>query len=134
MDAQLLSGLRSRLVPHLKGIRFAYVFGSFGSPYFSEESDLDVAVDFGAPLDPQAFLRLAGALSDAAGRNTDLLDLRRADPIIAMQVLKTGSVLLVNDPTALAVFQMAALVAYADQKLDRRPVERALQSVMGGRA
>jgi len=134
VDAQLLSSLRSRLAPLLEGVRFAYVFGSFGSPYFSQESDLDVAVAFGAPLDAQGFLRLSGALSRAAGRDTDLLDLMRADPVIAMQVLKSGSVLLVQDPKALAVFQMATLAAYADQKLDRRPVERALQSVMGGRA
>jgi predicted nucleotidyltransferase len=128
----MLSILRARLAPLLEGARFAYVFGSFGSPYFSEESDLDVAVDFGAALGPEAYLRLAMALSDAAGRNTDLLDLRRADPIIAMQVLKSGAVLLVNDPKALAAFQMVTLAAYADQKLDRRPVERDLRMAMGG--
>ena len=131
MDTQPISILRSRLAPLLKHVRFAYVFGSFGSPYFREESDLDVAVDFGAPLDPEVFLELSGSLSEAAGRNTDLLDLRRADPVIAMQVLKTGSVLLAHDPKALAAFQMTTLTAYADQRLDRRPVERALQIAMG---
>jgi len=133
MDSPEISSLAALLSPLLEGVRFAYVFGSFGSPYFTAESDLDLAVDFGALLSPTEFFGLAESLSDACGRAVDLVDLRRADPIIAMQILRTGVVFLLNDRKALYDFQMAALSGYADHKLDRRPVEASLREAFGGK-
>lgn len=123
------SELLGRIGTLLEAARFAFVFGSFGTPGFREESDLDLAVDFGRPLASKERFDLASRLAEAAGRPVDLVDLRNADPIIAMQVLKTGHPFLVRDVLALDVFRMTAPSLYFDWKISRRPVEEALWGV-----
>jgi len=118
--------LLERVGSLLEAARFAFVFGSFGAPGFRDESDLDLAADFGRPLEPQERFVLASRLAEVAGRPVDLVDLRNADPIIAMQVLRTGRPFLVHDVLALDVFRMTAPSLYFDWKISRRPVEDAI--------
>lgn len=118
--------LLERIRPHLEAVRFAIVFGSFGTPVFRDDSDLDLAADFGRPLSSRERFDLSRRLAEAAGRGVDLIDLRNADPIIAMQILRTGQPFLVHDAHALAVFRMTVPSLYFDWKLCRRPVEEAM--------
>lgn len=113
----------NRVRKELANARFAYVFGSVLTAAFGDESDLDVAVDTGKPLTPGERLDLVEALTAAVGRDVDLVDLRAADPVIKMQVLRCGRPLLVNDQNAQYAFAMTALSEYLDLKLDRAPVE-----------
>ncbi len=114
------------LIARLGDAQFAYVFGSFDRPAFSPDSDIDLAVCFQRPLDTRAWSDLACRLEEAAHRRVDLVDLRTADPIICMQVLRNGRVIWRKDPHALALFQMTALSRYQDFKLSRRGVEEAM--------
>ena len=109
------------LMPALAGARFAYVFGSYGTPAFGPESDLDVAASFGRALTFDEKLTRRASLERLAGRPVDLVDLDAADPIIRMQVLKTGRPFLVTDSHAQHEFAMYALAAYFDWKTSRRP-------------
>ena len=118
--------LLERVGALLEAARFAFVFGSFGTPAFHDQSDLDIAVDFGRPLEPGERFAFSSRLAEETGRTVDLVDLRAADPIIAMQVLKTGRPFVVHDPLALDVFRMTAPSIYFDWKLSRRPVEEAM--------
>ncbi|HYN42018.1 MAG TPA: nucleotidyltransferase domain-containing protein [Thermoanaerobaculia bacterium] len=118
--------LLERIRPHMEAARFAFVFGSFGTPVFRDDSDLDLAADFGHPLSSRERFDLSSRLAEAVGRAVDLIDLRNADPIIAMQILRTGQPFLVHDAHALAVFRMTAPSIYFDWKLCRRPVEEAM--------
>jgi predicted nucleotidyltransferase len=120
--------LLSRIGAALEGAQFAYVFGSFGTPAFGPESDLDVAVQFPKALSGEEFITLAGRLDEAAGRRVDVVDLRKADPIIAMQVLRNGRPFLMADRRALIDFQMYAPSRYFDWKICRRPVEEAMRA------
>ena len=116
----------ARLLPELEGALFAFVFGSFGSERFGPESDLDLAVRFPGPLSFDDRLDLATRLSGVARRTVDLVDLASADPIIAMQVLRTGRPILVRDRLAFETFRMTTPSRYFDWKITRRPVEEAL--------
>ena len=118
--------LLERVGALLEAARFAFVFGSFGTPGFRDESDLDLAADFGRRLESHERFALASRPAEAAGRPVDLVDLRNADPIIAMQVLRTGRPFLVRDASALGVFRMTAPSLYFDWKISRRPVEDAM--------
>jgi predicted nucleotidyltransferase len=118
--------LLERVRPHLGAARFAFVFGSFGTPSFRDASDLDLAADLGRVLSSRELFDLSSRLAEAAGRSVDLVDLRNADPIIAMQVLRTGQPIVVNDAHALAVFRMTAPSRYFDWKRCRQPVEEAM--------
>ena len=115
------------VLDHLRQIlataRFAYAFGSILTAAFGDESDVDVAVDFGRPLTPAGRIELVATLAGAVGRDVDLVDLCAADPVIKMQVLKYGRPILANDETARYAFAMTALSEYLDLKLDRAPVE-----------
>jgi predicted nucleotidyltransferase len=112
-----------RLRRELADARFAYVFGSILTAAFGEESDVDVAVDLGEPLTPARRYELAADLVAATGREVDVIDLRTADPIIKMQVLRYGRLLLANDQRACYSFAMHTLSEYVDLKIDRAPVE-----------
>ncbi len=118
--------LLEAVASELPQARFAFAFGSFGTPRFGSESDLDVAADFGRRLPSREFLDLSSRLSARVDRTVDLIDLRAADPIISMQVLRTGRPFLVRDPGALAVFRMTVPSRYFDWKASRRPVEEAM--------
>ena len=118
--------LLERVRPLLGAVRFAFVFGSFGTPAYRDESDLDHAAEFGRAPSCRGRFDLAARLADAAARSVDLVDLRNADPIVAMQVLRTGRPFVVHDARALAVFRMTVPSRYFDWKICRLPVEEAM--------
>lgn len=109
-----------------RGAAFAYVFGSYGTPSFGSESDIDIAVSF-APrkLAPREFLAISGELGEAVERKVDLADLLECDPILRMQVLRRGRPFLVSDARALAEFRMKTPSIYEDVKISRRAAEEA---------
>lgn len=114
------------ILPLLGDAQFAYVFGSLGQRAFSRESDVDLAVAYDRRLDAGTRIELAARLAEAARRQVDLVDLRSADPIICMQVLRKGRVVVVSDRHALHLFQMTTLSRYQDFKISRRLVEEAV--------
>ena len=108
-------------------LRFAIVFGSrarggTGRP----DSDLDLAVDVGRKLSLNERATMSGELERVAGCPVDLVDLWQAGPILAMQILKKGEVLLAPKRLALAEFRMLTPARYEDWKRMVRPVERAI--------
>jgi predicted nucleotidyltransferase len=121
--------LAEAIAPFLAGAQVAYVLGSFGTPYFRPESDIDLAVRFPEKLGWRRRVELASALGAAAGRDVDLVDLWVADPIIRMQVLKSGTLLWVADHRARRESEMATISLYHDLKLLRRPAEQAYWAV-----
>jgi hypothetical protein len=67
-----------------------------------------------------------GDLAAQLGRPVDLVDLDRASPILVMQVLRHGHLLLDRDPARRHRLAAAAPGRYEDLMIVRRPVERAL--------
>jgi hypothetical protein len=59
-------------------------------------------------------------------REVDLVDLARASPILAMQVLRHGRLLLDGDPLRRRRFVAGVPGRYEDIKIVRREAERAL--------
>ena len=119
---KILTDLRQYLEPRVK---FAFVFGSILTDYFKEESDVDVAVFLGQPLDSQARLEMQEELSELLGpeHEADLVLLDRADPIIAMQVLTKGELIVNNDEMALVLYKVRMWSEYIDFKMDRKIIE-----------
>lgn len=67
-----------------------YAFGSRIRGDARPDSDLDLAVLVAGYADPVVLWELAGELSDAAGCQVDLLDLRAASTVMQYQVVTTG--------------------------------------------
>lgn len=118
----------NRLAGVLKEAQFAILYGSLVSGALREDSDVDLAVMYPSALDADRLIRLVGEVSAVFGRDADLLDLRRAGPIIKMQVLQFGRPVIVNDQDAFERFRMYTPSAYFDFKLCRRPAEEIIKA------
>ncbi len=106
--AERFSGLRESL-PDLERL---VLFGSAATGRARPRSDLDLAVSCEGPADLDAiYLALAGRLRTD---RLDLVDLRRAGPLLAFQIARTGLVL----------FERFAGVFRQFQSLASRPVRR----------
>jgi predicted nucleotidyltransferase len=101
------------------------LFGSAAAGRARPDSDVDVAVlcDGSADHD-RLFMALAPALESA---RVDLVDLRRAGPILAFEVARSGQVLFERSPGTFRRFQSLASRRYADTKKLRDAQRRALQ-------
>lgn len=71
-------------------ISLAYVFGSVANGRAGPDSDVDVAVLAGAPLDAQQRIHLVSDIAVATGRPVDLVDLARVGEPLLGQILKYG--------------------------------------------
>ncbi len=79
------------LLPDLEtryGVRYLGVFGSYVRGEQSEQSDLDLLVEFDdRPLSLFGFVRLENELSDALGVKVDLVERRALKPHIGRHIL-----------------------------------------------
>ena len=78
-------------------VRLAILYGSFASGMAGAMSDIDLAVAGEGPLAVEKLAELNLALSAAAGREVDLLDLNTAGGMILTEVLTTGDKIKMTD-------------------------------------
>ena len=86
----LLTALRAAL-PALRRewpIRLLALFGSVVRDDATDQSDLDVLVEFDRPVTLSAFLALETRLSELTGRRVDLVSRRSLKPFIGVHVLE----------------------------------------------
>ena len=103
-----------------------WVFGSHAKGTARSDSDLDLAALFARPINPLELADLAADLSVAIGRAVDLIDLDRASPILAHQVLKYGRLFVDRDPARRRRFFVRHVSVYDDLKILRREAEKSL--------
>ena len=120
---------KDRLIAVLQSdprIQAAVLFGSQAAGYADENSDIDVAVLYASSPDPIEKLKFQELLSEEMKQQVDLVSLNEASPILAMQVVKNGSLLYVLDPRAYAEFEVRLITDYADLKRLLEPFEKSL--------
>jgi predicted nucleotidyltransferase len=71
-------------------IQLAIVYGSAAKKGFNERSDIDVAVSGASVLDRDLLMDMAAELSEATGREVDMIDLHRAEGLILYRVMTEG--------------------------------------------
>jgi len=98
----------------------AYVFGSVAQGRARPQSDVDIAVLLSADLDEETRfdrrLRLGWEVERLIGRQTDLVVLNDAPPLLQHQVLKHGRLIFERDRAARVEFEVRAGQIYADLK------------------
>jgi predicted nucleotidyltransferase len=99
-----------------------YRFGSSVSGLTTPDSDIDLAVLGERPLDAQFRFDLQERLAVALRRQVDLVDLRAATTVMAMQVVTTGVLLHNDDPEARGRFEGYVYGAYARLNEERRGI------------
>jgi predicted nucleotidyltransferase len=98
----------------------AYIFGSVAQGRARPQSDVDIAVLLAADLDEETRfdrrLRLGWEVERLIGRQTDLVVLNDAPPLLQHQVLKHGRLIFERDRAARVEFEVRAGQIYADLK------------------
>jgi predicted nucleotidyltransferase len=117
------------------GLDALWLFGSEAAGRARADSDVDLAALFRTRPEPLDLLDARQELAELIGRDVDLVDLDRASPILAMQVLRHGRLLVERNYRRRIDFVAHAPGRYEDVIITRREAERALlDRVRGGRA
>lgn len=117
-DAIAVAQIRAAL-PEVVAI---YRFGSTVDGSSGPQSDVDLAVLTTAPLDPLARFDLQERLATALHRSADLVDLRAASTVMAMQVVGSGVLLYTTDTAARSAFEDLVYGMYARLNEERRGI------------
>lgn len=108
------------------GLDALWLFGSEARGAATSESDLDLGALFSVRPAPEEVLDAAAELAARLGREVDLVDLDRGSPILAMQVLRHGRLMVDRNPRHRHAFFSRTVSMYEDLKIIRRPMEQAL--------
>jgi predicted nucleotidyltransferase len=112
----------------LPDLRLVVLFGSAARDGARSESDIDLAVQCDGPADLDTFYL---AMAPRLGTDRlDLIDLRRAGPVLAMAVARTGHLLFEKEPGAFREFQSLASRRYCDTDKLRRARRRAIHAFL----
>jgi predicted nucleotidyltransferase len=105
-------------------LELAVLFGSTAAGRARSKSDVDVAVRCEGTADLEALYRV---LAPRIGSDRlDLVDLRRASPLLMMAVARSGHVLFERHPGVYRQFQAFASRRYCDTAKLRRAQRRAI--------
>lgn len=104
----------------------AYFFGSRAAGKASTSSDYDIAILFNPQHIPnfEQQLELRSQLEEALGTDVDLLILNNAPPIISMQAINKGRLILDVDELRRAFFIATLYSQYSELKEMRMPMEK----------
>ena len=100
------------------GVAAAFLFGSYGTPYQTPLSDVDVAVLFRADAVPAPGAE-AAVMEALAEDDVSLTVLNRVPSVFALRVLRYGRLLPCTDATSLADFTAEVLQRQADFAIPR---------------
>ena len=105
-------------------VQLIVVFGSVAQGRTTSRSDVDVAVLCDGPADLDAlFLALAPVFGTD---RLDIVDLRRAGPVLSFQVARSGTLIVERTPAAFHEFQSLASRRFADTRKLRDAQRRAI--------
>jgi predicted nucleotidyltransferase len=108
------------------GLDALWLFGSLATGMARSSSDVDLAALFRRRPSVSELLEARGEIGTLLARDVDLVDLERASPILAMQVLRQGRLLVDVNPARRQRFVAHAPGRYEDLKIVRREAERSL--------
>ncbi|HLG18260.1 MAG TPA: nucleotidyltransferase domain-containing protein [Bdellovibrionota bacterium] len=129
---QTVEEIRDALKPLWESGKFEMVmlFGSVATGRMSSGSDLDIA------LWPRNGWDEISVTTDIVRQthwsNVDVVDLRRADPVVAMQIARTGALLYSDNPAFFTEFKSLAFRRFVDTEKLRKAQRRALDKFEKG--
>jgi predicted nucleotidyltransferase len=128
-----IEGISGKLSPLFdeEGLQLVLLFGSYaaGSPH--KRSDIDIAFLFDMPVDILALTnRVIGLLHTD---NVDVIDLRRASPLLKFAAAKDGRLLYERSPGIFNDFISLAFRMYVDAKKLRSAQARSIKHFLEAR-
>jgi uncharacterized protein len=117
----LKENARSAIASLFPALRAAYLFGSAQHLDFNINSDIDIAVDVGRPLEAVERFDAGLALAAKLKWDVDLIDFRTANTVFRHRILTTGVRLFAIDPVAQDIYEAAVRTDYLDFVARRQP-------------
>ncbi len=114
------------------GLGALWLFGSEARDEARSDSDVDLAALFTREVSPVALHELRVELAARVGRDLDLVDLSRASPVLAMQVMRHGRLVADRDHRTRTRFLAALPSRYEDLRIVRAPIERRVRERLHG--
>lgn len=111
-----------------ENLRLVLLFGSAASGKTHAESDVDLGFLFNEPADILSLTNLVIRLLRTD--KVDVVDLRRAGPLLGMSAIRTGKVLYERNPGMYGEFCSLAFRMYADTKKFRQARETVIQKFL----
>lgn len=108
------------------GLDTLWLFGSEAEGKERQGSDVDLAALFRRQPEGLELFDARTELEEILRRDVDLVDLDHASPILGMQVLRRGRLLLDRNPVRRFSFSSRTLSMYEDLKIVRREGEQLL--------
>lgn len=126
---QLLDRLRPLLAR--QDVKLLILFGSAASGHTHRDSDIDLGIVATGPFDLIAMTNeVAGYLRTDL---VDIVDLRRASPLLAMEALRQGRLLYESRPDGYASFYSLAHRRYVDTFKLRQAEQQAIGNFLTAR-
>lgn len=123
---------KQKLIKILKPVvKFAYLFGSVNTSYFTDKSDLDVALWLKKfPIAANDFIQLKYILEKSIDfeHEIDIVIMNDANPIITYQIFSKGDLIINNDKIFLQKIINYKTSLYFDFKLWRKNLEHNIKS------
>jgi len=116
---------------HQPGLQLALLFGSRAAGRTGEGSDLDLAVLAEGPLDSVRVTNEVMRLLHFS--EIDVVDLRRASPLLAMEVMRKGKVLFEKEPGTHPQVYSLIFRRYADTRKFREARKSSIQQFLSER-
>ena len=102
-----------------KEISAVYIFGSFNTERFNQNSDLDLALIYSQELDKfkrfDLKLELMAELEKLIGLEVDIVDFENVDPKLKHQILD-GKLIDCSDPARRVELEKRAILNYIDMR------------------
>jgi len=103
-----------RILSEFPFIEVAILYGSFAKGLEKPTSDIDLGIAGSRPLSPEEMVQVQTRLSNAIGREIDLIDLQVATGTVFKEALSEGVCLIKKDPHLLAGLLKKMLLEQAD--------------------
>ncbi|HKV07999.1 MAG TPA: nucleotidyltransferase domain-containing protein [Thermoanaerobaculia bacterium] len=113
------------------GLDTLWLFGSEAEGKERQGSDVDLAALFRRQPKGLELLDARTELEEILHREVDLVDLDHASPILGMQILRRGRLLVDRNPRRRFAFSSRTLSMYEDLKIVRREGEQVLLERIG---
>ena len=120
VDEVVLMGAVAEALKARRGVKVAYLFGSFASGRAHARSDVDVGLllDDGVEYRPHELSEIAGEIQSKANLNSEVevTTLNKAGIRLLIQVVREGKPLYVGDEEGRVSFESNVLLHYLDYK------------------
>lgn len=123
MDNLLLNTCKKLILERYPNMLAIYVFGSVGTPYFTKDSDIDIAIQ---PLthhkiDSYELWKFAQEIAIAINRDVDLIDLNAASTVFRYEIITTGRRIYCSDENHcndIEVLYISMYLNFAEERKD----------------